>query len=564
MNLLLNTCLGRVAPRMTVSGLALALALGASSAAQATDWQTVSGAMDTGTSSHRLAPQSAAPALRDGEPVHVVISLKLSHRDELAGLIDAQRHAGSPAYGQAMTAENFRSRFAPSQDMADAVADYLRSQGFVNVEVAANRLLVSADGSAGGASRAFHTALARSATTLERINTLPIQLPSRLAAGVNAVLGLQTRHRLHTLLVPAEQTRLEPQASGGAHGFAPTDFPALYGASQTPDARNTIVGVVTAGDLAQTLDDMTTAQRYYGMPSIPRAVVQVGSAGSDTSGTGEWDLDSQNIQGMAGGRLGGMIFFNTTNLSNDNITAAYNAAVEDGRAKIVNVSLGECESYAYQDGSARADDDIFMAANAQGMMFSVSSGDSGSHECDVNGTLTRDNARQSYPASSPYVIAVGGTSLYDNGNGGYGGEAAWVGGGGGPSTLEYRPAYQDGIVPSQGRGVPDIALDADPNTGSIVIVNGRRQQIGGTSLASPLFVGLYARIESATGNAHDFPVPSFYNVVPSTPGLFHDITQGDNGGNNPYRAARGWDYTTGFGSPIVDPLYGYVRNHASF
>src|SRR6202030_3033534 len=106
--------------------------------------------------------------------------------------------------------------------------------------------------------------------------------------------------------------------------------------------------------------------------------------------------------------------------------------------------------------------------------------------------------------SSPWVIGVGGTTLQTNSNGSYSNEIAWVAGGGGPSLLEAQPAYQQGVAPPGGRGVPDIAMDADPNSGANVYVNGHPQGVGGTSLSSPLALGVWARMESARGNRLGF------------------------------------------------------------
>jgi subtilase family serine protease len=210
--------------------------------------------------------------------------------------------------------------------------------------------------------------------------------------------------------------------------------------------------------------------------------------------------------------------------------------------KVINVSLGECESNDYSDGSMSTDDQIFKLAIAQGQTFSVSTGDSGSNEC---GTPQGTAVGASYPASSPYVIAVGGTTLYTDSSGHYGGELTWNGTGGSPSLYEPKPSWQNGVVPGAFRGLPDIAFDADPNSGAIIVVNGKLSQWGGTSLSSPLFVGSFARIQSAN-NAHlGFPATWIYaHGAPGTT-AFHDITSGSNGG---YSATLGWDYTTGFGS----------------
>ena len=208
-----------------------------------------------------------------------------------------------------------------------------------------------------------------------------------------------------------------------------------------------------------------------------------------------------------------MNFYVAPSMTNADITAAFNAAVSDGSAK-VNVSLGECETSAQSDGMTASADQIFQAAVAQGQTFSVSTGDSGSYECGGR------TARQSYPAVSPYVIAVGGTTLSTSGQTGYLSESTWNGGGGGPSYTE-RSCLADqrrraDHFQDQARRARR-PFDADPNSGALVLVNGSTSQIGGTSLAAPLFTGFWARIESANGNNINSPAPSIYKYFKANP-----------------------------------------------
>lgn len=153
---------------------------------------------------------------------------------------------------------------------------------------------------------------------------------------------------------------------------------------------------------------------------------------------------------------------------------------------------------------------------------------------------------------------MGGTTLYTNNTTSWSDETVWSGTGGSPSTIESIPSWQQGVGQngsSQFRGVPDIAFDADPSTGSLVIVDGATQQIGGTSLASPLFVGAWALIVQAKGSNPGFAAPLLYSDAASNYSTdFHDVTSGNNNGET---AAAGWDYTTGFGSFNV----GNVASH---
>jgi pseudomonalisin/xanthomonalisin len=160
-------------------------------------------------------------------------------------------------------------------------------------------------------------------------------------------------------------------------------------------------------------------------------------------------------------------------------------------------------------------------------------------------------------------MAVGGTTLSTS-NGAWAGETAWSctgasdcqqsgsgGAGGGPSLTEKASSWQiaSGVLgASTMRGVPDISYDASPSSGALVLVNGSQVQIGGTSLAAPLWAGFWARIQSLDNNGLPFPAQTLYQGGASHPEWFHDITSGNQG----YAAAAGWDYASGWGSIQVD------------
>ena len=185
------------------------------------------------------------------------------------------------------------------------------------------------------------------------------------------------------------------------------------------------------------------------------------------------------------------------------------------------------------------------------MTFFASTGDSG--------------APGGYPAFSPNVVAVGGTSLFLNGDNSYNHEVGWSGSGGGTSTQEPQPSYQSGL-PYSGRSIPDVSFDADPNTGVAIYDSydfGTATpwvQIGGTSLACPCWAGLMAivnqeRVDSG-GTTLDGPTQTLpmlygiYNNQVKYSADFHDITTGNNG----FPAGAGYDQVTGIGSPIANLL----------
>lgn len=524
-------------------------------AAQATtlNWQS------TNTLAHPV--QSLIPQAQDsgevaaGQSVHIAVALKVRNKAQLDTLTQSILQGGSKHY---LSKAEFLDRFSPTEAQAQTVVKHLQANGFRNIKVAPNRLLITADGSAATVKAGFQTSLHRYNINGRQAfaNVANAQVPSQLADIVLAVHGLQNVHQFHTAL-----RHPTPQAfkTASVSGHSPTDFPSIYNANSLPPASNTTVGIIAEGDLTQTLSDLQDFASSAGYGTVATSVINSGTPTSDTSGTEEWNLDSQDILAAAGGAVQQMNFYVAPSMTNADITAAFNAAVSDGTAKVINVSLGECETSAQSDGMTASADQIFQAAVAQGQTFSVSTGDSGSYECGGR------TARQSYPAVSPYVIAVGGTTLSTSGKTGYLSETTWNGGGGGPSYTESAPAWQASAgvltISKTKRGVPDVSFDADPNSGALVLVNGSTSQIGGTSLAAPLFTGFWARIESANGNNIHSPAPSIYKYFKANPSLYHDVTSGSNGA---YSAAKGWDYTTGWGSLNIANLNAFIARTPGF
>jgi kumamolisin len=198
-------------------------------------------------------------------------------------------------------------------------------------------------------------------------------------------------------------------------------------------------------------------------------------------------------------------------------------------------------------------DQAFQAAAAMGVTICVAAGDNGSSDGVTDGQVHVD-----FPASSPNVLACGGTRLLASGTT-ISAETVWNEGattsatGGGVSGFFALPAYQAkagvpvsaGAGGKAGRGVPDVAGDADPATGYEVRVDGESFVIGGTSAVAPLWAGLIALMNQKLGHPVGFLNPMLYGSLQGK-GATHDITVGDNGS---YSAKAGWDPCTGWGSP---------------
>jgi subtilase family serine protease len=225
------------------------------------------------------------------------------------------------------------------------------------------------------------------------------------------------------------------------------------------------------------------------------------------------------------------------------------AAVKDAYmhrgATVVSMSFGGSESTSE---TGVLGDGIFSAGNAKGVSFTASSGD--------NGTGAQ------YPASSPYVTSVGGTTLHVQNDGRYISETAWSGSGGGLSAYEKVPSYQTGVNKSKQRGVPDVAMVADPNTGVNVYdsfgYNGQKGFfiVGGTSVAAPLFAGVLALVNQGRTHTLQNANTQIYPAAKSRYAkYFHDIASGSNGSCGKICTAHsGYDTVTGLGSPLVNNL----------
>ncbi|WP_228124610.1 S53 family peptidase [Glaciimonas soli] len=608
-------------PRTSALSLALALAcasMGAQAAVDTSTWVS--------TKTQAFLPQvqvknnvgavvtadTLATEMVQGEQVHVVLSLNLRKEAQLDQAIIDVRTPGNPSFGQFLTPAQFAAQYAPTQAQVNLVVAHLQQAGFTGIEVTPNRLLISANGTAATVQQAFNTSLKHFTYQGRKVyaNTAAAQVPASLGGIVNAVLGLQNVALNHThsklggkvggvalnnTLATASASVSTPVGTAVYHNT--TDFPLIYNAASMPAASTTTVAIISNGDLAPTITDLAAFTTGLGLPAVNTTVVQTGPAGSDysdTSGQVEWNLDSQTITGASGGTKE-LRFYAAPTLDYTDITTAYNRAVTDNVAKVINVSLGSCEADTVSSGTQAADDAVFKQAVIQGQTFSISTGDAGPYNCSVStisGTPGVPDGKHydvSEPASSPYVVAVGGTTLYTTGKTTFGSEAAWNEGlspigvydgngdsdptlrlwatGGGYSKSEAAPIWQRLVNGNAKRALPDIAFDAASASGAIVYYDGARYVVGGTSLASPIFVGFWARIESVHSNRLGFPAPYFYVNFPWNPALVNDVTTGYSGADATdfgFKAKKGWDAATGYGSLNVAKVSAYISHNPWF
>ncbi|MBS0431758.1 MAG: xanthorhodopsin, partial [Proteobacteria bacterium] len=410
---------------------------------------------------------------------------------------------------------------------------------------------------------AFNTSFAQVRTHDGRdsfANTTDIRIPASLRDSVQAVLGLQGVHMAHTFAVVNQSN------TAALSGHNPLDFPVIYGASGLNPASGVDTAVWGWGSMAPTLGDLAQFESDNGLAATTTNVVCTDYGGYNSGitrtddptcdsfdeGSIEWDLDSQDIVSMSGG-VKSLTFYAAYGGYNSSITTSLNAIIDPPAtiplASVINGSFGECERYQDSgqggDGSAQADDALFMIGQAQGQTFSISTGDRGADECVAFGFPPAKNSA-SYPASSPYVIAASGTTLNATSST-YGRETVWASSGGSPSSFESAPSWQNSRTYGTYKGSrgPDVAFDANPTTGAIIYVsaNGGYVQVGGTSLSAPLFTGSWARL---LGNGAVDPMTAAGQQLYALPAsYFHDVRSGNNHG---YIARPGWDWATGLGS----------------
>ncbi|HLZ92088.1 MAG TPA: S53 family peptidase [Candidatus Acidoferrum sp.] len=332
-----------------------------------------------------------------------------------------------------------------------------------------------------------------------------------------------------------------------------------YGFDQiTNQGSGQIIGIVDAYDDPNIESDLGVFDSQFGLTACTSGngcFQKIYASGSKPRTNAGWSLEmSLDVEwSHAIAPQAKIILVEAASNSFANLLQAVDVAVQNG-ASVVSMSFGGSEF------SSEASNDTHFAVN--GVTFTASSGDSG------NGV--------EYPAASPDVVAVGGTTLNIGSDGSYISETAWSGSGGGQSAYEAEPSYQANYPipndPSGVRGVPDVAYDADPNTGFSVYDTVRYQgqsgwfQVGGTSAGAPQWAALFAIANSLRVGAGKATLSStgtaVYSVAKANYSLnLHDITSGTNGSCGTLcTATTGYDYVTGLGSPQANNIITALEN----
>jgi pseudomonalisin len=479
----------------------------------------------------------------------VTLSVPLRNQAGLTSLIAGLTNPSSPNYHQFLTPASFASQFSPTSDTVNVVTGWALSAGLSVTSVSSNRTLVTVSGTLSQLGHAFGVTfnsyrMPNGQTFVS--NTQTATVPAALVGDVSSIVGLSTLGKVQ--LAPTAA----PSALSFPSSFGPQDFWSFYNAPANQTGAGQTIAVLAEGDLSSPQADLATFEKTYGLPTVPWTTIPTGAASTDTSGNDEWDLDTQYSTGLAED-VSSLLVYDAPSLSDADILAEMNKWVTDDQAKQANFSAGECEILADTDGFVTSNDQVLEQGVAQGQTLFTAAGDTGAF-CPL---LVAENGVPAglpdvnYPAASPYAVGVGGTTIL--GATSPLSEIGWYAGGGGQSLLEAEPSYQAAVGGSNlglRRGVPDVAFDADPNSGFNVIVGGQNTVVGGTSGSSPSWLGIWARTQAAHGGDLGFANATIY-AEPST--SFNDIVLGT---NVLYPVTPGYDYVTGRGTPNITSFIG--------
>ncbi len=356
---------------------------------------------------------------------------------------------------------------------------------------------------------------------------------------------------------------IDPDVSPATGAYTPTEVRDAYGVNDilfngvTGNGSGETIAIVDAYNDPDIMSDANTFSSDFGLPTFNsggptlQVLNQTGGATLPTNSVpGQWDVEeSLDVEwAHAIAPDANIILFEANSASDTDLFTAIATAADWTGVSVVSMSFNSYELYNVYGGveETSTDSTFTTPTGHQGVTFLGAAGDQGAPAVG-------------YPSLSPNVISVGGTSLLVGTDDSYLGESAWSGGGGGISLQESLPSYQ---IPDAlnwsfvARTGPDVSMDADPETGVLVVdsFDGGSFQIGGTSLATPMWAALIAIVNQGRALKGETSLDGASQTLPMLYGLpstdFHDITTGNNG----YPAVTGYDLATGLGSPIANLL----------
>ena len=455
-----------------------------------------------------------------------------------------------------LSREEFATTHGADPKDIDKIESFAHEHGLDVVEVHAAQRRVVLSGTSMALSAAFGVTLSQYTLPggVYRGHIGPIHVPADLAPLIQGVFGLDNRPqaRPHFRLLTAQKGVGQPRTTETS--YTPPQIAKLYDFPTGRTGNGQCIALIELGG-GYRRADLTT---YFSQVGVPLPTVRSRSVdqghnqpeGNPDGADGEVLLDIEVAGAIAPGAKIVVYFAPNTDAG---FLDAIMTAIHDSQNKpsVISISWGASES-EWTVQTMQAMDQAFQDATALGVTVCCASGDDGSSD-----RVTDGRAHVDFPASSPYALGCGGTRLEGSGAA-ITREIVWNENshgatGGGVSDVFALPTWQvgAGVPPSanpggrSGRGVPDVAGDADPLTGYQVLVDGKQFVIGGTSAVAPLWAGLIVLLNQQLGHPAGYLNNVLYSL-PKTAGAFHDIVDGNNGA---YSARAGWDACTGLGTP---------------
>jgi kumamolisin len=477
------------------------------------------------------------------------------------------------AGGERLTRSEYEARYGADPEDVKQVEAFARASGLTVISVNRGARTLKLTGTAEACGKAFQVELGKyqGPQATYRGRTGPVYVPGSLKDVIISVHGLDNRPQAqpHFRLAPNLQATEARAEASTSVSYTPLQVAKLYDFPAGVHGQGETIGIIELGG-GYTQSDLESYFSALGISPAPSvSAVSVGGAKNqptgDTNGPDAEVMLDIEVAGAVAPGAGIAVYFAPN--TDSGFLDAINQAVADGRS-VISISWGGPES-TWTSQSLQAYNSALEAASAVGVSVCIAAGDDGSTDGVSDGLQHVD-----FPASSPYALACGGTHLIGSGST-ITDEEVWNdlpddgATGGGVSATFPLPTWQSGahVPPSVnpgnfvGRGLPDVAGDADPETGYQVEVDGSSIVVGGTSAVAPLWAGLIACFNSSLKTSVGYFNPTLYQQVAADAGTFHDITSGNNGD---YQAGPGWDACTGWGSPnggaILQALAGPTPN----
>jgi kumamolisin len=510
-------------------------------------------------------PGSERPAADGVQPA---AAAEPPHREIEATIVLRRRAvmSTSDALGSQLSRDELELRFGADPEDADLVTKTLTSLGLtvVSTDLASRRIRIR--GTVSQLGTVFGTTLedvtspvqggnASGARVAHRHRTGALSVPRALDGVVTAVLGLDDRPQARA------QFRVA-QAQAASVSYTPIQLGEIYAFPAGTDGTGQTVAIIELGGGFEE-SDLKTYFSGLGVTAPSVSAVSVDGAknqpGKDPSGAdGEVLLDIEVVGALSPAAK--ILVYFAPNTDAGFLDAVASASHADPAPTAMSISWGQSEDQWTAQARSALDDALLDAA-VLGVTVTAAAGDNGSSDGSTDGANHAD-----FPASSPHALACGGTTLHATTTS-FSSETVWNNGsgsgatGGGVSDVFALPTWQAGAgVPtssgSGGRGVPDVAGNADPNTGYQVLVDGTRAVYGGTSAVAPLWAALVARLVQSLGTPLGLVQPKLYALGTG----FRDVTSGNNGS---FSAKAGWDACTGLGTPNGAELLTALKATAS-